>query len=129
MRKLIRTPLTWMVIAELIVVAALVVVAWNVVAAAVRPATAVPAPSVPDASADTPSPSPDLFPSTGPQGPAPLPGLNLNSDFWRKRLDQLNQDQVFFEQLEWRVVHSAVDAMQRYLDTVVVPAVRRAERR
>jgi len=129
MGKLIRTPLTWMVIAEMIVVAALVVVAWNVVGAAIRPATAAPAPSTTDAPTDQASPSPGVIPAVEPQAPAQLPGLNLDSAFWRQRLDQLNQDQVFLEQLEWRIVHSAVDAMQRYLETVVVPSVRRAERR
>src|SRR5258708_28873624 len=34
MRNLIRQPLTWMVIAECVVVALLIVVVWNVVAAA-----------------------------------------------------------------------------------------------
>jgi len=129
MRKLLRAPLTWMVIAELVVVAALVVLAWNVVAASNRPGVSAPVAPAPGAAADEASPSPDPTIVPKPTAPTLLPGLNLSTSFWRQRLDQLNQDQVFFEQLEWRVVHSAVDAMQRYLETVVLPSVRRAERR
>ncbi len=61
--------------------------------------------------------------------PAQLPGLNLSSAFWRARLGQLNRDQVFFEQLEWRIIHSAMDAVNRYLETVVLPSIAGAERR
>jgi hypothetical protein len=57
-----------------------------------------------------------------------LPGLNLDARFWQLRLSQLNRDQVFFEQLEWRVVKSAMDAAQGYLETVVLPSITRAER-
>ena len=115
-----------MVLAELLVVAALVAVAWNVVAGAVRTTAAAPA-LVQPTDAASPSPSPDLPVVSRLVATAALPGLNLDSAFWRQRLDDMNRDQVFFEQLEWRVVHSAVAAMQRYLETVVVPAVRRAE--
>jgi hypothetical protein len=37
MRNLIRSPLTWVVAAEIVVVTTLLVVAWNVVAGAARP--------------------------------------------------------------------------------------------
>ena len=120
-----------MILAEFVVVSALIVVAWNVVGAAARSATAgaaAPAQSVPSPTDDPSVATPDVPQSFSPPPQAPLPGLNLSSEFWRQRLDQLNQDQVFFEQLEWRIVHSAVDAMQRYLETVVEPAVRRAEK-
>jgi hypothetical protein len=33
------------------------------------------------------------------------------------------------EAIEWRIVHSALDTMERYIDTVVVPAVEHAEGR
>ena len=58
----------------------------------------------------------------------PLPGLNVDPGFWRERLAQLNGDQVDLEQLEWRIVHSAEDAAKLYLETVVLPAIQRAER-
>jgi hypothetical protein len=127
MASLIRKPLTWMVLAEIVVVVALVLVAWNVVAGASRRPAPAPSQAQPADVADNASPSPDIPQLNTPAQTAPLPGLNLDSAFWRQRLDDMNRDQVFFEQLEWRVVHSAVDAMQRYLETVVVPAVRSAE--
>jgi hypothetical protein len=130
MRTLIRNPLTWMVIAELVVVTALVMVAWSTVASAVKPALA--APSVPPASAATDSatgsPLPDLPSAVQPAQRGPLPGLNVDAAFWRMRLDVLNRDQVVFEQLEWRITHSAMDAVQRYLETIVLPSIQRAER-
>jgi hypothetical protein len=129
MRNLIRQPLTWMVIAECIVVALLIVVIWNVVASAatqhsgVSPVQAAGAPFV-----ASPSPLPDPTTAEGHASPAQLPGLNLDARFWQVRLNQLNRDQVFFEQLEWRVVRSAMDAAQGYLETVVLPSITRAER-
>jgi hypothetical protein len=128
MRHLLRKPLTWMVIAECIVIALLIVVVWNMVAAA---ATQHPGLAVVQA-IDTPagpatSPLPDLTEAKRATS-GPLPGLNLNAAFWRLRLDRLNQDQVIFEQLEWHIVHNAMDAAQRYVETVVLPSIARAER-
>lgn len=126
MRKLIRSPLTWMVAAEVAVVGALAVVAWNVVVSAARPAVASSALAPADATADPSAPLPEV-PINGPRGFGPLPGLNLDSGFWRERLTQLNRDQVDLEQLEWRVVHSALDAATHYVESVVLPAIQRAE--
>jgi len=126
MRKLIRSPLTWMVTAELVVVAFLVVFAWHVVTSASRPVVVSPAIELPGGSADD-SPALPEFPGVGPALRGPIPGLNLNSTFWRARLAGLNREQVVLAQLEWRLVHGAMDAMQRYVETVVLPAVRRAE--
>jgi hypothetical protein len=128
MRNLLRRPLTWMVIGECIVVAALTLVAWNLIASAVQSGGSGAAPqtslSISNAS---PSPPPTL-PSIG-NRPArlQLPGLNLNSAFWRERLGQLNRDQVFIEELEWRIIHTAMDAVNRYMETVVLPSISRAE--
>ena len=129
MRNLLRKPLTWMVIAECIVVTVLIVVVWNVVAAAAatQHAAVGPQPAV-DTTASPTASLPDVTQMTRPASPVQLPGLNLNSGFWRVRLGQLNSEQVTFEQLEWRLVHSAMDAMRGYLDTVVLPSVTRAER-
>jgi hypothetical protein len=127
MRNLIRQPLTWMVVAECVVVALLIMVVWNLVASAASqrpggaPAQAVDAPAV----SDTPSlPDPT---AAGPPTPVQLPGLNLDAGFWRLRLNQLNRDQVFFEQLEWKILHNAMDAAQGYLETVVLPSITHAE--
>lgn len=130
MRNFLRSPLTWMVVAELIVVVALVALASTAITSAItaasRPALASPALQLSDAPSDTTA-LPDLPGVTpGPRGP--LPGLNLETSFWRSRLADLNRDQVLLAQLEWKIVHSAMDAMRRYLETVVLPAIQRAEK-
>jgi hypothetical protein len=130
MRNLLRQPLTWMVLAELIVVATLMLLVWSLVASAAvqHPSAAqVPAADSPATDSATPSPTlPDVGarPAVRPQ----LPGLNLDSQFWRLRLGLLNREQVSFEQLEWHIVHSAMDTAQHYLETVVLPSITRAER-
>ncbi len=128
MRKLIRSPLTWAVAGEVVVVSALLVVAWNVVAGAARPAAVLsPALDIPEVTADDPLDLPG-FPIASQPGPdGPLPGLNRNPGFWRARLAELNRDQAAVARLEWQLVHGATDAIKRYLETVVLPAMRRAE--
>jgi hypothetical protein len=129
MHNLIRQPLTWMVIAECVVVALLIMVVWNVVAdAAVQHAAAAPAQAIDSPSGPSDSPLPDVSVGAGPARQIQLPGLNMDAQFWRVRLSQLNRDQVFFEQLEWRIVRNAMDAAQGYLETVVLPSITRAER-
>ena len=128
MRKLLRQPLTWMVIAECVVVTMLIVVVWNVVAAAaVQHAAAPPAQAMDSPATASDSPLPDVTVGTGTAKQPQLPGLNIDAGFWRARLNQLNRDQVFFEQLEWRIVRNAMDAAQGYLETVVLPSITRAE--
>jgi hypothetical protein len=129
MRNLIRQPLTWMVIAECIVVVLLVIVVWNVVAAAsAQHAGGAPIQATDSTPATPTNGLPDVTKAARPAAPGQLPGLNLSPGFWRTRLGQLNRDQVFFEQLEWRIVHNAMDAAQGYLETVVLPSITRAER-
>jgi hypothetical protein len=130
MRNLIRSPLTWMVVAEMVVVGSLIAVAWSVVGSAGRPAVAAAAPVAPVAGAaqDESSAPPDVESLTGLPAPGPLPGLNLGSAFWRTRLADLNRDQVVLADLEWRLVHAGMAAASEYVQNVVLPAVRRAEK-
>jgi len=128
MRSLLRKPLTWIVLAECIVITLLIVVVWNMVATAAGQHPAVAATQEVDPPAgQTVSPLPDLTEAKKAVA-GPLPGLNLDSAFWRLRLDRLNQDQVIFERLEWRIVHNAMDAARHYLELVVLPSITRAER-
>lgn len=128
MFRWIRNPLTWMVVAEMIVVALLLVAAWNAVAGVGRPTQAMPLAEWPDPIAEpSRSPSPDV-PSTKPDRRGPMPGLNLNSAFWQQRLRQLNREEAFFERLQWRIVHAAMDTIKSYLETVVLPSIRHVER-
>jgi hypothetical protein len=129
MRQLIRKPITWMVAAEIVVVAALVVASWYFLAGA-RPnsdlqALLLPSATPPaDAAASVP---PDVLAPPPPAALPLLPGLNVDPAFWRKRLETLNGAQAQFVELEWRLVHSAMDSMQRYIETVVLPSIERAE--
>jgi len=127
MRNLLRKPLTWMILAECAVVAALIVMAWHLIAGPVL-AGAAPHAVLPPATA------PDAAAESSPLTPTPLairrqlPGLNVDTGFWRLRLIELNRSEAAFELLEWRIVHSAMDTVQRYVESVVLPSVERAER-
>jgi len=130
MQRLLRTPLTWMVVAEVCVVAALAGVTWQLLAGrhgADLPALIVPAASpATDTEASVPA---DALVPPSPSGVPLLPGLNVDPAFWQHRLEGLNGAEAQFEALEWRLVSSALDSMQRYIDSVVIPSVRRAEGR
>jgi len=128
MRNLIRQPLTWMVIAECVVVAVLLVFVWSLVATSASHAGGAQIQAAVPPAEDSISPLPDLPEPAPSSAVAQLPGLNFDPSFWRQRLGQLNREQVGLEQIEWRIVHGAMDAAQRYLETVVLPAVVRAER-
>ena len=128
MRRLFRAPVTWMVVAECAVVGTLVFVAWHVLAGAAAPGAGAPL-SFPLAAA---SPADSALPAarvpvTGANPRGPAPGLNVGIGFWRVRLGSLNRDEAAFEALEWRITHSVMEAARDYLETVVLPAVRRAE--
>jgi hypothetical protein len=127
MLKWIRNPLTWMVITELVVVSLLVVAAWNVLATAAKPVLASPGLQLPGSAAEPSRPGLPDASGKKPDQHGPLPGLNLDSSFWQQRLRQLNREQAYFEQLEWRIVHTAMDSLKRYLDTVVLPSIQHAE--
>lgn len=128
MQRLIRRPITWMIAAEVCVVAVLVIVTWQLLASAHGsdlPALILPAASpLSDAQASIP---PDALTPPSPTALPLLPGLNVDPAFWQRRLEGLNGAEAQFEALEWRLVGSALDSMQRYIDSVVIPSVRRAE--
>lgn len=124
MPNLLRKPLPWMVLAECAVVAALVIVAWHLVSSPPGPPLAPPAATSPRA--DSGETLPVLPGATG-EKPGQGPGLNLDATFWRLRLAELNRGQAAFEGLEWKLVRSAMDSAQRYVESVVLPSVARAE--
>jgi hypothetical protein len=130
MRSLTRNPLTWMLLGELAVVAALILVAWHWIAAVQdqQSAAAPPALFLPVATPDPSAQASPVAPKTARSVARQQPGLNLDTGFWRQRLTELNRDEAAFEQLEWRIVHSAMDTIQRYTESVVIPSVERAER-
>ena len=130
MRNLLRKPLPWMVLSECAIVAALAMVAWHmVVSPPVPQISGVPSasPAVRVGAATGPASEAVAGQSKGPAHPL-LPGLNLDANFWRVRLSDLNRGESAFEQLEWKLVHSAMDAARRYVKSVVLPSLSRAER-
>jgi hypothetical protein len=130
MRQFIRQPLTWMVTGEIVVVAAFVGVCWHLLAAQPAgsdlPALLLPSSSSSADGAESSVP-PDALAPPLPSSVPLLPGLNVDPAFWRKRLGELNGAQAQFEELEWRIVRSAMDSMRRYIETVVLPSIERAE--
>jgi hypothetical protein len=119
-----------MVLAECAIVAVLVMVAWHLIAnppAPVVPETPAASPAADAGGAATPLPADVTARSKPSARPAP-PGLNVDAGFWRLRLADLNRAQAAFEALEWRLVRSAMDAAHRYVESVVIPSIRRAER-
>jgi hypothetical protein len=119
-----------MIVSECVIVVALAIVAWHMVASppapqisgvrAASPTAQVREPAIPGAkivAGTTNAPVKSL-----------LPGLNVDSSFWRLRLAELNRGEASFEQLEWRIVHAAMDAARRYVKSVVMPALVRAAR-
>lgn len=129
MRAFLRQPITWMVAAEVVVVTALAGVAWHEVAGTgVAPAPPVfPALPSPEATGAPDVPSDALTPPQPTSQPL-LPGLNVDPAFWRQRLGGLNEAEAQFEALEWRIIHSAMDTVWRYVTTVVIPSIEQAER-
>ena len=128
MRNLLSKPLTWMILAECVVVATLILVAWHWITASAQAASAPPAISLPASAPDATAPASPAVPKPLKAIARQLPGLNVDAGFWRLRLVELNRDEAAFELLEWRIVHSAMDTVQSYLESVVLPSVERAER-
>lgn len=119
-----------MVVSECAIVAALAMVAWHVVVSPPAPQPSLLRAASPTAQARRPATSGPVIVAGDQRASsnAALPGLNLNSSFWRARLADLNRGENSFEQLEWRVVNAAVAATRRYVESVVVPALARVDR-
>jgi hypothetical protein len=116
----------WIVLGEIVVMFALFVVSWRVYQAH-RPVpsagAAIPTALAPAAGSPRPS---SALPSLRPRPTAtpqvhPLLGFPID-------LGQLNRDQADLERGETALLVRIVHAARGYLETVVLPAVRRAER-
>lgn len=118
-----------MVLAECVVVAALVAVAWQMLASSRTSSAALSdALAPPTAAADSVAPSlPEIVDPPAPEL-GPLAGLNLAIGFWRTRLVELNREEAAFERLEWKIAYTVTNAIRSYLESVVLPAISRAER-
>jgi hypothetical protein len=127
---LLRPPLLWLVAAEIALVVGLGAVTWHVWQEHVGPGPTVAAPAVvnrapvrrPPGQTPVASPQPTSSPATG-----PTPGIRTDADFLAQQLDELNRVEAAFEDLEWRVTSAIVNAIQHYVEGVILPAVSRAE--
>ena len=116
----------WIVLCEVLLMFALFAVSWRVYQAH-RP--------VPSAGAGSPtalapaagSPAPSESPPSLPANPTAKPGARPLQSF-PVDLGQLNRDQAELERAEDALLTSVVHTAAGYLETVVLPAVRRAER-
>lgn len=116
----------WIVLCEIFVMFALFAVSWHVYQSH-RPVAgagaAIPTALAPAAGSPIPSPAPpSLLPRPAPT-PAVRPLLLFPID-----LGQLNRDQAELERGEDALLAQIIHAARDYLETVVLPAVRRAER-
>ncbi|HEY7199437.1 MAG TPA: hypothetical protein VIC57_04450 [Candidatus Dormibacteraeota bacterium] len=129
---LIRPPVVWFAAAEAALIAVLGALTWHVwVDWMAAPAPAPPAGQV---AAAPPAPPPGA--SVGPvqQAPAPpapqvgpTPGIRTDAEFLSRQLSELNRVEATFEDLEWRVTKAIADAIQRYVEGVVLPSIDRSE--
>jgi hypothetical protein len=132
--RVLNKPLLIMFVLETLLVAGLGVAAWALWHSrqeSPRPAVAAPSPG--EAGLRPPKPSPGRSPpaaaSPPPKraAPAPTPGYRTDADFLGRQLQDVNRDQAALENIEWRLVRSAMQGIRSYIERVVVPAVERAE--
>jgi len=126
MRRLARSPLTWMLVAEGVLLIACAVLAWHVYVertGAGAPLAALPAPLLSPSSTPSlrSSPTVPALPAARPTPAQPPAHLDLAA-----LLDQLNRDQSARERLEADLVKTLSEAVRAYVERVVVPAVERA---
>jgi hypothetical protein len=116
----------WIVLGEVILMFALFALSWRVYEAH-RPVAsagaATPTALAPAAASPVPSPRP---PTLLPR-PTATPGVRALSGF-PIDLGQLNRDQAELERVEDALLMRMIQTARGYLETVVLPAVRRAER-
>jgi len=135
-RLLFRPPLVWVTIAECILAAAAVALAWHIWQGR-HPG--VPSPSQAAVSALTSQPPtssspalPSTLPSPAPAGVAPqagpTPGTRTDAAFLSRQIKELNRVEAAFEDLEWRMTKALADAIENYVERVVLPPIERFER-
>ena len=128
---LIRPPIVWFAAAEAALIAVLGAITWHVWID--WTAAPVPAPGGQVAAAP-PAPAPPagvgpVQPAASPAAPqvGPTPGIRTDSEFLSGQLTELNRVEATFEDVEWRVTRAIADAIQRYVEGVVLPSIDRSE--
>jgi hypothetical protein len=126
-----RHVLALLVAGELAVVGALGAVAWHLWQQSQAPnqggAVSLPAPAPPQGNQPQPSPSATMPVPVQPSA-APTPGFRTDPLFLSQATLDINRDEAALEQLEWRIVHAAMNGARTYIQRVVLPAIARAQR-
>ena len=127
---LFRPPLCWLALAELLIVGVLVAVLWHAWEARQPPPSVAAAPprALVPGSGRRPSAPPTVLPTNLAPPAGPTPGIRTDADFLARQMNELNRVEGAFAEVEWRATRATADAIQHYLDHVVLPAVERAER-
>jgi hypothetical protein len=127
-RRLLRMPLAWLIMGEVVLTMLLGAWAWHVFGSTQRQ----PAVGSEEPIWTQPAPSRTASPPAFPVRPAhvspaarAVPGASLDG---RPDLDRLNHEQAAWEAAEWRIVSTLIQAGKAYIDRVVMPAIARAER-
>lgn len=122
----LRQPLFWIVLAEVVLMFVLFAVAWRVYEAH-RPSASAGFP-LPQSPASPPAVA--ASPRQSPVAPRPSPpaAVARKPAVFPVDLAALNRDQASLERAEGALLVELVRSARGYLETVVLPAVRRAER-
>lgn len=132
--RLRRSPLTWIVAAELGILLAVGYVTMHLLSTLPsRPPPNLGQTDSEPYSAQSPqgffTPMPGATRSPRPGSSQPAPGLDRTRDPMRLpfELDTLNRDLAHWEAQQWALIGAVTKAVQDYLERVVLPAVLRAE--
>jgi hypothetical protein len=129
LRSLIRQPITWIVVAEVVLVLGFLLAAWRLWEDRQRVATVpvpIPVPSSPRHVPATSPPQPVLAPTPTPYRPGP--GVSSDPAFIARQIQALNKDASAAEAAEWEVARSVMEWARRYFDNSVLPRVEQAAR-
>ena len=124
---LLKRPLTWLVIGELVVMLGLLALAWHILHSRQAPLPPVaemrvsPAPTASPASA-----LPTAVAKPSPR-PTPQPGLATGLPTWIAQLEFINRDQAALQKAEWNLAQALVRAIRDYIEKVVLPAIKRVQ--
>ena len=128
-----RRPLAFLIVLEIAVVAALAAATYHVVTTRGQrppPIAAAPAPAASGASRPAaPRRLPPRAPVPTPTPRGPAPGLSLDAGFWNDQLERVNRDQAQLADIQSRAARAVTDWVRAYVDGVLLPAVREAEKK
>ena len=130
--SLLRRPLVWLVVLDLVAVTCLVgagaaVVASRLAGAAGHPRSLAELPAIAGVGSEgTRAPVVAASPA---RAAGPTPGLAASSGFLAGQLRTINRDESAWERAEWTIAQAVLAFARAYVDEVVLPGVRAASGR